>query len=155
MAIGDFKNLCLFSSISGTITLNGQVIKNAKIKRVVDKAHSKGSKIDETTTDDQGRFAMPAIFDSSVVGKVLPMEFAVPQYIYVTYKGKEYEIWYGVKARSEENAESRGKPLNVSCELEKETEVIWVDGSVFHTKCTWDVIPDDRSDENEPLFDDS
>ncbi len=135
-------NPCLFSAISGVILENGKPLKNAKLKRVASKAHTQGSLTDETTTDEKGYFSMPAVFDKVILAKILPMEFSVSQQIYVYHAGEEYKIWSGVKRSREENAESRGKPLIVECDLARETELIEVNGGPIFSKCKWDVEPD-------------
>jgi hypothetical protein len=145
MSLFEPKKVCLFSAISGVITLNGEPVKGAHVKRVVEKFYSSGHNTDETMTDDSGYFEMPAVFDQSRLGKFLPGEFSIPQQIFVTYGGEEYKIWEGVKRTREENAESRGKPLVVQCELIKPLEAIWINGGGYVTSCTWDVQPDDTS----------
>ncbi|MCX2780346.1 hypothetical protein, partial [Microbulbifer thermotolerans] len=40
-----------------------------------------------------------------------------------------------------------GKPLFVICDIEKEYQVIEVDGQRFITKCKWNVIPDSANKE--------
>ncbi|WNO09772.1 carboxypeptidase-like regulatory domain-containing protein [Teredinibacter sp. KSP-S5-2] len=134
--------LCLFSAISGQITLNGKPVEQAKVTRLSRKAYAQKELTDETQTDDNGYFTLPALFDKSHVGKVLPMEFSVPQVMYVHYQGTEYKIWSGVKRNPAENAESRGKPLVVQCELTDETRLIEVNGGPIFSMCTWDVEPD-------------
>ncbi len=142
MSMRDYGKHCLFSGISGTITLDGKPVSDAKVKRVVGKAHTQGELKDETTTDKNGYFKMPPVFDRSVLSKVLPMEFAVPQRIVVLYEGVEHEIWNGVKRKREENAESRGAPLIVQCELTAEETLKEVDGSPIFSKCVWDAEAD-------------
>ena len=142
MSFSDIGKMCLFSGISGVITLDGQPVINARLKRIVRKAHSEGKKTDETTTDDKGYFSMPAVFDRSIVGKILPMEFSVPQQIYVYYQGQEYKIWSGVKRDREENSESSGNPLIVSCELNQEHEIASVGGGFVSSSCHWEFTPD-------------
>jgi hypothetical protein len=138
------KKVCLFSAISGVITLNGEPVKGAHVRRVVEKFYSSGHNTDETMTNDSGYFEMPAVFDQSRLGKFLPGEFVVPQQVFVTYEGEEYKIWEGVKRTREENAEARGKALVVQCELNKEHEPIVINGGFYFTQCDWDVISDDR-----------
>ena len=148
MALSDVGKVCLFSEISGVITLDGKPVANAKLVRTVKKEKTI---IDETTTDANGNFKMPAVFERTVT-KFLPMEFVVKQDILLTYNNKEYKIWDGVKRKEEENAESRGKPLVVKCELNSDVNHIAVNGSVFFNLCTWDVEPDKKR-EYENLFD--
>ncbi|MCP4323307.1 MAG: hypothetical protein GY787_15960 [Alteromonadales bacterium] len=73
----------------------------------------------------------------------------------IAYKdGKEYLMWDGIKRRPEEYAESKGKPLNVSCELTAEEVAIVVNDGPIYSLCTWDVEAD-ISYANENPFGDS
>lgn len=130
---------CLFSAISGTITLNGEPAAGAHVKRVAGRAHVDGEFTDETFTDEKGYFSMPAIWERNLLSRVLPMEFAVPQEILVVYEGEEYWMWVSTKRRREENAEALGKPLVVQCELNSERNIFRAGGAPFNTLCTWDV----------------
>lgn len=151
VSLSDVGKMCLFSGISGVITLNGEPAVGAKVRRIVDKAHTHGKKNDETIVDDNGYFKMPPIYDRSIIGKILPMQFAVGQEIYVDFQGLTYEVWSGVKQKREENSESNGKPLIVECRLEGERERIAVGGGVIYSRCVWDVEPDEEIDyENLP-----
>src|SRR5690554_4866403 len=141
---------CLFSAISGTITLNGEPATDAHVKRIASKAHVEGEFNDETFTDSNGYFSMPAIWERNLLSRVFPMEFAVPQEIYVDYKGEEYLVWVSVKQKRSENSESRGKPLVVECELNSDKRLFEVDGSFFSVKCKWDVEEDVRPDYSNP-----
>lgn len=138
----DAGKVCLFSGISGLITLEGKPVKNARIVRKADRG---GEKSDETTTDEQGHFAFPPIYERTIA-KFLPQEFAASQEMTVFYNDQEYSIWRGVKRNPEENTESRGKPLVVECELSGEEKIIKVNNSPIISLCTWDVEPDPKFD---------
>jgi len=138
------KKVCLFSAISGVITLNGEPTKGAHVKRMVEKFYSSGHNTDETMTDDNGYFELPAVFDQSFLGKFLPGEFVAPQQIFVKYEGEEYKIWEGVKRTKEENAEARGQALVVLCELSSEHEPIIINGGFYFTQCDWGAVSDER-----------
>ncbi len=140
MSLTDIGKVCLFSKISGVITLNGKPAAGAKLVRTADRD---GTKTDETVTDENGFFEFPAMFERTIT-KHLPMEFVASQEILVHYEGKEYEMWSGVKRKREENSESRGKPLDVKCELSNEMKRIKVNGSPISSLCTWDVEPDKK-----------
>ena len=132
---------CLFSAISGTITLDGKPIANARIKRVSDE------RIDESKTDENGHFSMPSVFDTSIsnaIRKFVPSQFVSPQKIYVYVDGMEHEILGAVKRREKEFSESRGKSWIVTCELSDEKEVFEIDGNAFYTMCKWDAEHDVR-----------
>lgn len=150
MTLGDVGKVCLFSAMSGTITIDGKPVVNAKLIRTGDRD---GAKTDETTTDENGYFQFPAMFERTIT-KFLPQEFVASQEIVVHYNNKEYEMWSAVKRKKEENAESRGKPLVVSCELSSEQTLIMVEGSPIHSLCVWDVEPDPKTDwDKEGFFD--
>src|SRR5690554_5848312 len=136
---------CLFSAISGTITLNGEPAAGAHVKRIAGKAHVEGE-----FTDENGYFAMPAIWERNLLSRVFPMEFVVPQKITVTYIENDYDIWIGIKRHREENSEALGKPLVVTCELLQDSRSIMVKGALYDTKCVWDVEEDPDIDYSNP-----
>ena len=138
MSLTDVGKVCLFSKMSGVITLNGQPAANAKIVLTVDR---NGAKTIEAATDAKGFFEFEAIFERTIT-KFLPQEFVVKQDIFVSYEGKEYKIWSAVKRQPEENIESRGKLLVVKCELNSERKFVQVNRSPIISLCTWDVEPD-------------
>jgi len=148
---------CLFSAISGTITLNGEPAAGAHVKRIAGKAHVEGEFTDETFTDSNGYFSMPAIWERNLLSRVFPMEFAAAQGVLVTYQEQEYWIWTSTKRSREENSESLGKPLVVQCELNSEPRYFRVKGALFNTLCTWDVEEDPKVDYSNPanIFDTS
>ncbi|MGI9282637.1 MAG: DUF6795 domain-containing protein [Endozoicomonas sp.] len=144
MSIFDVGKMCTFSRISGVILNNGEPVVGAKIIRETryEKTFS-----DQTVTDESGHFEMPALFVRSIA-KYLPQEFVVWQSMKIEVNGSEHEIWDAAKRSKEENSESRGKPLIVTCELSDAKRIIRVAGVSFITKCLWDV------EEDEPLFSD-
>jgi len=150
MSLGDVGKVCLFSSISGTITLDGEPVANARLVRTGDRD---GPRVDETVTDEHGYFEFPAMYERTIT-KFLPQEFVASQEIIVHFKDKKYEMWSAVKRKEEENVESRGKPLVVTCELNTEQKLIIVNDSPIHSLCSWDVEPDPKVDwEKEGFFD--
>jgi len=140
MAMSDVGKVCLFSAISGVITLDGMPVKNSRLVRIGDRD---GAKTDETTTDENGYFEFPAMLERTIT-KFLPQEFVASQKIFVYYRDNRYEMWDGIKRTPEENTESRGQPLVVTCELNSEEKGIVVDGSPIHSLCTWDVESDPK-----------
>ncbi|MCR6652164.1 MAG: transthyretin-like family protein [Cellvibrionaceae bacterium] len=128
-----------FSKISGVVTLDGKPAANAKITRTV---NLNKDKVDYTYTDEKGYFEMPAVFQRTVT-KFLPQEFVAKQDIVVQYDGNSYDIWSGVKRTPEENAEARGKTLNVQCELNSEKSFKQVNNSPYISRCTWPTEPDE------------
>lgn len=140
VSINDIGKVCLFSKMTGIITLDGKPVDTAIVIRTVNLSKPE---VDETRTNEKGYFEFPAIFKRTIT-KHLPQEFASNQDIVVHYKSKEYSIWSAVKRTPDENSESRGKPLDVKCELNSEEKIIKVNNSPIFTLCTWDVEPDKR-----------
>jgi hypothetical protein len=138
MSLSDIGKACLFSKMSGVLLMDGKPVSGARIVRTVELSRKKE---DETVSDENGEFELPAIFERSILN-VLPQEFAAGQEVVVHYENKEYRIWSGVKREPEENSESRGKPLAVTCELNSERKFIQVNNNPIFTMCTWDVEPD-------------
>lgn len=148
MSLLDAGKVCLFSGISGVITLDGKPVANARLVRTVNKEKDK---VDETTTDENGYFEMPPVFERTI-SKFLPMEFVVSQKITVYNQDQEVEVWSGVKRIPDENAESKGKPLVVKCELGlEEMNYVKVNGGPIFSRCDWDVEPDKKY--TGPVFD--
>ena len=140
-AMSKNNKICLFSAISGTITLNGKPVTNARIKRVSDE------RIDESKTDKNGHFSMPSVFANpifSFMSRFIPGQFVSPQTLYVYVDGMEHQILGAVKRRKQELSESLGKPWVVTCELTDEENIFKIDGSPFATKCKWDAEHDVR-----------
>ena len=73
MTEGSRAKPCLFSPISGTITLNGEPAAGAKLIRTAGKAHTRGEFVDTATTDQQGQFEMHGAFERVLLAKFLPM----------------------------------------------------------------------------------
>lgn len=134
---------CLFSEMTGVVNFEGKPAAGVKLVRMVD--YDK-KQYDETVTDENGNFRFPAIFRANLLGKILPMEFAVAQQIIATRDGVEYKIWSGVKRDPAENAEAKGEQLNVTCELEirdeGEENFVVVNSGYVAGLCVWDVEED-------------
>ena len=140
MGLSDVGKVCLFSKMEGVIKLDGKPVPNARLVRTVNLSKDE---VDETVTDGNGNFKFDAIIKRKA-SKLLPQEFAVSQLIYVHYRDKDYRIWSGVKRKSEENSESRGKPLVIECELSSEEQMVIINNSPIFSLCTWDVEPDEQ-----------
>lgn len=91
MAVSDLGKVCLFSEITGVITLNGKPVANARLVRTADRV---GAITDETTTDEKGHFSMPAVYERTIA-KYLPQEFVASQEIHVYLDGTKYEMGQG------------------------------------------------------------
>ncbi|WP_281648386.1 DUF6795 domain-containing protein [Parendozoicomonas sp. Alg238-R29] len=138
MSILDTGKMCTFSKISGVIYNDGTPLSNAKVIREVD---YENIKTDETITDENGYFELPAAYVRTIA-KFLPQQFVVGQTLTVVVNDTPHQIWRGFKTKADENSEAKGKPLVVQCELTAEKSAIRINGDTFITKCTWDVEPD-------------
>lgn len=139
MGLKDFGKVCLFSGMSGVIQMDGKPAANVRLVRAAE------SKVDETTTDENGYFEFPPVFERTVA-KYLPQEFTALQQIAAHYNGEEFELWTAVKRKPEENTEARGQPLVVQCDLSNERRLLKVNNSPIFSLCTWDVEPDPTED---------
>lgn len=145
MGFFDAGKVCLFSGISGVITKDGKPVANARVVRTADRD---GERKDETTTDENGYFELPPMFERTVT-KFLPMEFVVSQNIRITQEdGSETRIWSNIKRSRDENSELRGNPIVVTCGLELEENSILVNGVSLISRCKIDVEPDEKIDWN-------
>ena len=139
MSIMDAGKVCLFSKISGVVTLNGKPVVNAQLTRT---ASLSKNRTDTARTDENGYFEMPSVFERTIT-KFLPQEFVAKQVIEVNYDNHQYDIWSGVKRTPEENAESKGQPLQVSCELSSDKTLKQVNNNPIISRCTWAAEPDE------------
>lgn len=140
MGLSDLGKVCLFSEMSGVVNLDGKPIAGVRLVRTVNLS---SDVTDETVTDSQGKFHFPAAYEKTVT-KYLPQEFVSNQDIKAFYNDKEYRVWSAVKRTPEENSESRGKPLVVTCNLDGEETLIKVNRSPIFSLCSWDVEPDKK-----------
>ena len=132
---------CFFSAISGTITLNGKPVANARIKRVSD------DHIDEKITDEHGYFNMPSVFANpifSFMSRFIPGQFVSTQKVYIYVDGMEHLLLEGIKRNEAEFTESRGKPWVISCELSDDPIRFRIDGNAFSSRCKWDAEHDKK-----------
>ncbi len=134
-AMSKNNKTCLFSAISGTITLNGKPVANARIKRASDE------RIDESKTDENGHFSMPSVFANpifSFISRFIPGQFVSTQKLYIYVDGMEHMLLEGIKRREAEFTESRGKPWVITCELSDDPIRFRIDGNAFASRCKWD-----------------
>lgn len=133
MSLMDLGKVCVFSPVTGQVTMNGEPIAGARLVRRVEWQKKQQ---DHATTDDKGRFAFPALYERSVM-KFLSGQFVANQVIEIEHKGQTYLAWKGGKWSEEENAELSGKPLKLHCELTNEPEIKYVGRHGINGPCTW------------------
>jgi len=122
---------CVFSSVKARLTLNGQPLKRATVIR---RWEWQQAREDRTTTDDEGWFSFAPVFESSAT-RLLPIEFVVGQSLDVVVDGHEKSIWSFAKRKPEENAELKGKPIVMRCELTQEAKARRENGAILSTMC--------------------
>jgi hypothetical protein len=97
--------VCLFSPVKGKVVFKGQPVVGAVIERSYDWAWKNQKGRDETKTDQNGEFLLPAIYGTMILGSVLPHEPVIDQTINIQYQGKTHEAWYTQKHDYSENGE--------------------------------------------------
>lgn len=133
------NDMCLFSSFTCHITLNGEPVKGAKIIRKVDvKNEDNGKFSDEALTDSQGNFSFPTMtapFKTPALAELM-----IVQDMYVHYENKEYYIWTHTKMNAEEFADFGGTPENITCELTNQMKGRKLDLAIVVVSClSWDI----------------
>lgn len=134
MSIFGVGKTCVFSAVKVHVTKNGLPLKNIQVIR---RWEWNKLKEEKTTTDQNGVFEFPAIFESSV-SRLLPMELVIAQGLYIVENGEEKKVWSNSKREPGENAEFGGKPFTLNCEITNEMEIYRDFGSIMRTLCTWE-----------------
>lgn len=134
MSLFDIGKVCVFSEVTARVTVKGEPLKNAVIIR---KWEWRELQQDKTTTDENGYFTFPAVFERSIMNRALPIELVIAQGLYVEIDGEIKKIWSNSKREPEQNAELGGQPINLSCELTDEMRITRQYGSIMNTLCTW------------------
>lgn len=131
MGFLDAGKTCVFSQVEARVTKNGVPVKGAKVIR---RWEWNSPKQDETTTDENGYFQFPAVFEKSV-SRLLPVELVIGQGLAIIVDGEEVGFWSNGKREHQENSEYGGKPMVLVCELSDEEELIEDYGSLMVTQC--------------------
>ena len=131
MGFLDAGKTCVFSQVEAKVTKNGEPVKGAKVIR---RWEWNKPNQDETTTDENGRFQLPAVFEKSV-SRLLPVELVIGQGMAIVVDGEEVGFWSNGKREPEENSEYGGEPMVLVCELTDEEELIEDYGSLMVTQC--------------------
>lgn len=131
------ESVCIFSSMQGKLTFNGEPASGAKITR---KVTWKGKKeeTDSTSAGDNGEFTFEVM--NRELKRFFPAEFVAYQKIIVDYQGEQYLIWEMAKRETSEFGELGGKLVNFRCELTNEPDGADVPRGLLLTSCKWDGI---------------
>jgi hypothetical protein len=118
---GIFGNKTLFSQLNGTVLMGGKPCADAQILQTV--SDGGGEEISaQTSSDDNGKFSLPAITKSKGFLSLLPGEFVAAQQILILYEGKEYQGWISTKRSPEPNSEAQGANFELVCDLDREAD---------------------------------
>lgn len=133
----DFQ-VCLFSAISGTVTLHGKPLPNITITRSAN-YWNKDNHTDEAKTDANGRFHFESmIVQSRHISRSLnPIIFET---LIIHYQGKEYMGWDTTSEETVPNMElGNNKPIPpLTCELSHESKRKELkNGSIILGVCDW------------------
>lgn len=115
-------NLCLFSAVTGVVLDHGRPVEGARLERSYEWRWKPESGRDETRTDADGRFRLPAITRGSLLGSLLPHEPFVRQTLLIHHAGRTYQAWMFNKGEYAENGELGGRPISLVCRLEASPE---------------------------------
>lgn len=125
---------CVFSAVKARLTNNGQPLKGATVIR---RWEWHELKEERTTTNAQGEFEFPAVYESSVT-RLLPMEIVIGQSLRVVVDGEERKFWTNSKRNADLNGEYRGRLMRLTCELTNESKIYNSAGVMMSTLCTLD-----------------
>lgn len=109
--------VCLFSAIHGVVLDHGAPVTGATITRDYTWVWGNKKARDATTTNAQGAFALPAIWDQMWLGSFLPHEPFVEQTVLVEHAGQTYRAWLFTRGNYTDQGEVSG-PIQLVCRLE-------------------------------------
>lgn len=120
MGFFDFAKVCLYSEVSGVVTLNGKPVAGAEVIRKAwwpdEKLHT-----DTITTDAQGKFHFAPMYVFSLLSQYVPAEVVIEQQMLIRYQSKDYPAWSGAKRDFDvKNEFEDSKPRTLICELTEE-----------------------------------
>lgn len=113
---GLFGSNTLFTAVEGVVTQAGKPVAGARVQQSA-KLGAKEPAKQETTTDQNGRFAFPQLEAGKGLGSLLPQQFAVGQEIIIYEGGTEYVGWVLTKFESAAGTETGTDPIKLVCEL--------------------------------------
>lgn len=111
--------MVIFSAFNGQVLLDGKPVAGAVVERKFKWGWKDETDTDRVTTAGDGGFSLPAIERSSLLGSLLPHEVVIDQTMTIQHAGKTYKAWALFKRDYDNNSELNGKPINITCRLEK------------------------------------
>ncbi len=130
--------VCLFSAISGTVTLHGKPLSHVTITRSAN-YWNKDNHTDSTMTDANGHFHFAAMMVNSrhISRSMNPVIF---EKLLIQTQGKEYVGWQTTRGDIQPNIElGRNKPIpELHCELSNKSSIKDVEaGHPVSGVCSW------------------
>lgn len=133
----------LSPEVHGVITNNGAPVVGLKVFRGLTYGDDK-ELIDETLTDDEGRFSFPEKNIRSRKPGSMFDESSIRQTIDVDYEGEKYILWYTEAIGIEPNKALTERLIKLNCELTNSQEEFEFDsveypqaGYLVHSICRW------------------
>jgi hypothetical protein len=128
------------SPMAGTLMQNGKPLAQIKIIRSLSWTGKEGRFEQEFTTDEQGRFSMPAYEEQLVLGKLT--QFACTTYLAANVDGERFDIWFNDKYEEGAYVETGGRQLgDLICDLNSEEVTVKSGFSRISTVCRWADMP--------------
>jgi hypothetical protein len=134
MSLFNPTKTCVFSAVKARLTKNGEPLRNVTVIR---RWEWKAAHEDSATTDTNGNLKFPAVYESSLT-RLTPMELVIAQSLHAKVDGEEFMFWVNTKFDPKENAEFKGRPTVLTCDLSKEMKTTREFGSIMYTLCTWE-----------------
>ena len=129
----DLGKAYTFSEMRLAITYQGTPAKDARVVRIVEWQRER---VDEFRTDEHGVVTLPQVRERSII-QYFPAEFVTAQVVDVYFDNREFRIWLNSKRDPAENAELRGQPLDLRCELTDAERLVDADRMMLVTNCVW------------------
>ena len=131
------NQVCLFSAVSGTVTLHGKPLSHIKITRNAN-YWNKDNHTDEAMTDADGRFHFEPMMTNSrhIKRSMNPIIF---EKLILHHDGKDYVGWDTTRYDIQPNIElDENTPIPVlRCELSNESTIKDVKYGTVNGICTW------------------
>jgi hypothetical protein len=128
--------------LGGVIQRRGVPLANATIIRTLQWNGNEEGVVDTFTTDNEGRFAIPAHYEDLSISPL--SQFVGKTLLEVDYQGEKWDLWYESQTRRAP-AELVGTQ-NMICEFGVKRERVNVDSGLLSTTCKWPNMPKEEED---------
>ncbi|QIL90755.1 hypothetical protein GNX18_14010 [Microbulbifer sp. SH-1] len=131
MLLTDIGKAYTFSEMRLEITYQGKPAAGAIVKRRI---KWQRERLDEFFTDSNGVVVLPQVRERSIT-QFFPSQFISSQLISVNFRNQNFEVWSYVKIQPDKNSEMGGYPLNLECELTRESKLDEEFDTLMITNC--------------------